>query len=67
MPVVELHVRPADRTATWVVDIEPSCEPLSRHATAGEAEYAARRVAASRGDLPVFLHDRYQRVRALSR
>jgi hypothetical protein len=67
MPVAELHVRPHDHNGTWVVGFEPSRTALSRHATADEAALEARRVAETRGDLRVFLHDRYQRVRALPR
>ena len=62
--LMELHVLPHERSGSWLVEA-PGDAPLSWHATAGEAEGAARRHAEDRGDCPIFVHDRYRRVRAV--
>ena len=62
----ELHVLPHERSARWLVEAPDGAAPLSWHATATEAEGAARRHAEDRGeDCPIFVHDRYRRVRTL--
>ena len=66
-PSEDLHVLPHERSGAWLVGIERrSAAPLSWHATAGEAESAARSHASARGARHIFLHDRYQRVRSVS-
>jgi hypothetical protein len=61
MPL-ELHVLPHATTGGWTVDRAGSVP--SWFATLGEAQQAALRQASAR-DTPVFLHDRYHRVRPL--
>ena len=63
---MELHVLPHERSGSWLVEAPDGDAPLSWHTTAGEAEGAARRHSADRGDCPIFVHDRYRRVRALA-
>jgi Uncharacterized protein conserved in bacteria (DUF2188) len=60
-PIAELHVLPHARSGGWMVARSGGAAGLSWHGTAGEAELAARRHAAS----CIYLHDRYQRVRAI--
>ena len=62
----DLHVLPHERSGNWLVGQERRSAPLSWHATAGEAETAARSHASARGAEHIFLHDRYQRVRSVS-
>ena len=64
--LLELHVRPDERSGGWVVEPDRASDALSSHRTATEAEHAARRIAAVRGRPRIYLHDRYQRVRALT-
>jgi hypothetical protein len=66
MDLLELHVRPDERSGGWIVEPDRESDALSSHRTATEAELAARRIAALRGGPRIFLHDRYRRVRALS-
>jgi hypothetical protein len=66
MELLELHVRPDERSGAWLVQPDRAGDALSSHRTATEAERAARRIAALRGAPPIYLHDRYQRVRALT-
>ena len=55
----ELHVMPHPRNGGWLVD-----GPTRRwHPTAD----AAQRDAEARGARRIYLHDRYHRVRAISR
>jgi hypothetical protein len=67
-PSENLHVRCApERSGAWLVELERrNAAPLSWHATAGEAESAARTHASARGARTIFLHDRYQRVRSVT-
>jgi hypothetical protein len=58
----ELHVVPHASTGGWTVDAADT--GTAWFATLGEAEQAARRQAGAR-DTPIFLHDRYHRVRPL--
>ena len=57
---VELHVLPHPVTGRWQVRIAD--RTVSWHASADEAARSARH-----GGAPVYLHDRYQRVRRLDR
>jgi len=66
MELLELHVRPDERSGAWLVEPDRASDALSSHRTATEAEHAARRIAALRGAPRIFLHDRYQRVRAVT-
>jgi hypothetical protein len=61
MPVAELHVVPHAATGGWT--IASGAGPVW-FATLGEAQEAALSQAGAR-DTPVFLHDRYHRVRKL--
>ena len=61
MPGMELHVVPDAATGGWT--ISTSAGPIW-FATLGEAQEAALDKA-GRSDTPVFLHDRYHRVRRL--
>jgi hypothetical protein len=54
---VELHVLPHAATGGWTVG-------AAWFATVGEAVKAALRQAGTR-DVPIFVHDRYHRVRRL--
>jgi hypothetical protein len=58
----ELHVVPHAPTGGWTVDTAGSAPAW--FATLGEAQQAAFRQAGVRGT-PVYLHDRYHRVRQL--
>jgi hypothetical protein len=60
---VELHVLPHAKTGGWTLDTAGGLPAW--FATLGEAEKAARRQAVA-GDVRIFLHDRYHRVRSLS-
>jgi hypothetical protein len=64
--VVELHVVPHEADGTWTVDVDGLGPALSSHDTADEAQVAARRAAQARGADRLYLHDRYQRVRAVN-
>ena len=66
MELLELHVRPDERSGAWLVQPDRAGDALSSHRTATEAERAARRIAALRGAPPIYLHDRYRRVRSLT-
>lgn len=55
----------ADRS--WEVYTDDSGEPISTHATEGEAERAATRYARTIGGGNVVIHDRYCRVRVRGR
>jgi len=65
MDLLELHVRPDERSGAWVVEPDRDGDALSSHRSATEAELAARRIAAVRGAPRIYLHDRYRRVRTL--
>jgi hypothetical protein len=65
-PLAELHVRPDERSGAWLVAPDRASRALSSHASAHEAERAARRLAAANGAQRIFLHDRYRRVRSLT-
>ena len=58
----ELHVLPHAVTGGWTLDAVGSLPAW--FATLGEAEQAARRQATAAG-APIYLHDRYHRVRAI--
>jgi hypothetical protein len=58
----ELHVLPHTTTGGWTVDAVGAVPAW--FATLGEAQQAALRQAGAR-DTPVYLHDRYYRVRPL--
>lgn len=60
--VAELHVLPHVPTGGWTVDAAGGVPAW--FATLGEAQQAALRQAGT-GDMPVFVHDRYHRVRPL--
>lgn len=64
--VAELHVLPHERSGGWVVAHSGGAAALSWHGTAGEAELAAQRQAAGQSATHIVLHDRYQRVRAIT-
>jgi hypothetical protein len=66
MELLELHVRPDERSGAWVVARDRVSGALSSHQSANEAEHAARRLAAARGAERIFLHDRYRRVRRIT-
>jgi hypothetical protein len=66
MDLLELHVRPDERSGEWVVEPDRSSDALSSHRSATDAERAARRIAKLRGAQRIFLHDRYRRVRSLT-
>ena len=57
----ELHVVPHTTTGGWTI---PTAAGPVWFATLGEAQRAALNQA-GRNDTPVFLHDRYHRVRRL--
>lgn len=61
MPAMELHVVPHEATGGWT--IATAAGPVW-FATLDEAQRAALNQA-GRTDTPVFLHDRYHRVRRL--
>ena len=61
-PAAELHVLPHATTGGWTLDT--SVTSTAWFATLSEAEQAARRHA-SDADAPIYLHDRYHRVRKL--
>jgi hypothetical protein len=58
--MTEVHVIPDERT-TWRVYDPQSKAPLSEHASATEAELAARALANDRHAERVVIHDRYNR------
>jgi hypothetical protein len=62
-PSAELHVLPHATTGGWTLDAAGSLPAW--FATLGEAEQAARRQASAEGR-PIYLHDRYHRVRAIA-
>lgn len=64
--ISEVHVLPNGRDAGWIVGLDTTSPALSSHGTADEAQLAAGRVAEAHGASCVFLHDRYQRVRAIA-
>lgn len=66
MELLELHVRPDERSGAWLVARDRVSDALSSHQSATEAEHAARRIAAARGAERIYLHDRYQRVRRIT-
>jgi hypothetical protein len=55
---------PHQHSGGWLVG--DGLAALSWHSTANEAEDAAKRYATDRGARCIYLHDRYERVRALS-
>jgi hypothetical protein len=66
MELLELHVRPDERSGAWFVASPRVNDALSSHQSATEAEHAARRLAAARGAERIYLHDRYRRVRRIT-
>jgi hypothetical protein len=66
MELLELHVRPDERSGAWLVACPRVSGALSSHQSATEAEHAARRIAAARGAERIYLHDRYRRVRRIT-
>jgi hypothetical protein len=60
--MTELHVIPDELTTTWRVFATDAEEPLSEHASATEAEFAARADAGDRGAERVVVYDRYHRT-----
>jgi hypothetical protein len=66
MELLELHVRPDERSGAWLVAHDRASDVLSSHQSATEAEHAARRIAAARGAERIYLHDRYRRVRRIT-
>ena len=58
----ELHVVPHQSSGRWRVAGADGDATLSWHASADEAMRAARRGSSH---TPIYLHDRYQRVRRL--
>jgi Uncharacterized protein conserved in bacteria (DUF2188) len=63
--LLELHVLPDERSGTWRVGVDPARPALSSHASATDAQRAARRLAEEGGARRIHLHDRYRRVRTL--
>jgi Uncharacterized protein conserved in bacteria (DUF2188) len=63
----DLHVIPDERRATWRVLDGGHAEPRSEHATATDAESAARRQAELEHIEHIIIHDRYARTRELVR
>jgi hypothetical protein len=63
----ELHVVPDERKATWRVQDSEHAEPRSEHATATDAESAARGQAEAAHVESIIIHDRYTRTRQLVR
>ena len=61
-----IHVRYSD-TGKWVVHPEGRRDPISEHLSETAAEQAAIEHAADRPDSDVVVHDRYARVRFVSR
>jgi hypothetical protein len=59
--MTEVHVIPDDRT-TWRVYDPEAAAPPSEHASATEAELAARALANDRDAERVVIHDRYNRT-----
>ena len=59
--MTELHVFPDQRAATWRLYDTDATATLSRHATASDAESAARAIAKQRGANRIVVHDRYHR------
>jgi hypothetical protein len=57
-----IHVR-CTAKGIWVVHPDGLDTPLSEHTNETEAERAAIERAAALDDAPVFIHDRYTRVR----
>jgi len=62
----ELHVMPHQHSGGWLVGTGVGLAAISWHSTADEAEDAARRYATDAGARCIYLHDRYERVRALA-
>jgi hypothetical protein len=62
----ELHILPHHHGGRWLVGTGEERQALSWHATANEAEDAAKRYASDRGANRIFLHDRYERVRTIA-
>lgn len=58
----DLHVVPDERTTTWRVYETDADTPLSEHASATEAEFAAQAWAVRRNAERVIVHDRYHRT-----
>jgi hypothetical protein len=63
----DLHVEPDTRKATWLVRLGRQPRPQSVHASATEAELAARRQAEERDVDRIIIRDRYARTRQLIR
>ena len=59
--MTEVHVI-ADERSTWRVYETDAADPLSEHASATEAELAARARAQDRAAERVVVHDRYHRT-----
>jgi hypothetical protein len=60
-----LHVVP-DRQGNWSVVDEETGVPVSRHASATGAEWAARSLATVAHAEEIYVHDRYYRMHRLS-
>jgi hypothetical protein len=65
--VLEVHVHPVDRTATWLVRDTEAAAPCSEYETQTAAESAARVHAERQGAKRIVVHDRYHRTRELTR
>jgi Uncharacterized protein conserved in bacteria (DUF2188) len=63
--VRELHVTPHQHSGGWLVGTGDGLDALSWHSTANEAEDAAKRYATDGGARCIYVHDRYERVRAV--
>ena len=61
-----IHVRYSDK-GSWVVQPDDRSDPISEHGSETAAERAAIEHASGRDDCDVVVHDRYARVRFVSR
>ena len=64
--MLEVHVVPVDRTATWLVRDTQASAPWSEYGTQTAAELAARVRAERQGATRIVVHDRYHRTRELA-
>jgi hypothetical protein len=62
----EVHVLPHEKSGGWTLEADAPTPAAPWFGTVGEAEQAAQRQAAARGDRCYFLHDRYYRVRSVA-